>query len=367
MTQTSLSTIASLHPWRRRALQTTLALAIGGSSLLGAGAAVMAQDGSGGATPIPTPIASCSVPDLSAGNPQIQPTRTATTAPAKTVSASQASPAASPASGTPGASPAVSATATAAATTPAAASPVAASDTTAKAELTLSANAIADCLSKGDFKTLASMTGDTYRGELIGAEKPVSADDFTEIAPSLTVIPYTIMQVDDATVNGANATATVTYLIGNQVRVGEWAFTKESVGGKDVWSLDKETPMKATKPASAQAASITIKDSAYTFDPDTIEGSEVYFSITNKDAVDHEVFVVKLDKGTDVDVLLKTPGPGLPAGVAFVGQVTVPAGSDSDLLLADLKPGTYQVVDLLPNDTGLPHLSDGMEATFTVK
>lgn len=372
MTQSSMPTAAapaSLHPWRRRALQTTLALALGGTSLLGAGVAALAQDGSGGATPIPTPAASCTVPDLAAAKPTVTPTQPPTATPTPTKTKTPASPAASPVGGTPGASPVASetSTATTAATTPAAASPVAGNDDTVTAELTLSANAVADCLTKGDFKTLASITGDTFRGQLIGAEKPVSVDDFTEIAPSLSVIPYTIVQVDGATVNGSNATATVTYLIGNQVRVGEWAFTKESVGGKDIWALDKETPTAATKPASAQEATITIKDSAYTFEPDTIEGTEVYFSITNEDAVDHEVFVVKLDKGTDVDVLVTTPGPGLPAAVTFVGQVTVPADSDSDLLLANLEPGTYQVVDLLPNDKGLPHLSDGMEATFTVK
>lgn len=321
----------------------------------------MAQDGSGGATPIPTPAASCTVPDLAS----VKPAATATATVGATATATApASPAASPASGTPGASPVASATAT---TTTPAESPVASHDDTLAAQLTLSANAVADCLTKGDFTTLASFTGDDYRGQLVGADQPISADDFAGLAPSLSVIPYTIVQVEGVSASGSNATATVTYLIGNQVRIGEWAFTKEKVGGKDVWALAKETPQAVTRPGSAQESTITIKNSAYTLKPDTIEGTDVFFAITNDDAVDHEVFVVKLAKDTKVDVLVTTPGPGLPAGVTFVGQVTVPAGSDSELLLSGLEPGTYQIVDLLPNDQGLPHLSDGMEATFTVK
>ncbi|MGC4190772.1 MAG: hypothetical protein QM589_06370 [Thermomicrobiales bacterium] len=362
MTQTNLTAFAtttSRQSWRRRALQTTLALTIGGSSLLGAGVAVFAQDGSGGATPMPTPTASCTIPDLSEASQQAKPTTAPSTATAPAASTRT--------TGTPVASPVTRMTASPAATIPAAATPAAASDETLAAKLTLSANAVADCLTKGDYTTLASITGDTFRGQLIGSDEPVSAEDFADIAPSLAVIPYTISQVDGASANGSTATATVVYLIGNQVRTGEWSFTKEKVDGKDVWALDKETPQAVTKPGSAEAATVTIQNNAYTIDPETIDGGEVFFSIANKDKVDHELFVVKLDKGTDADVLLTTPGPGLPAGVTFVGQVTVPAGSDSELLLTALEPGTYQVVDLLPNDQGLPHLSDGMQTTFTVK
>ena len=341
--------IAAARPWRRRALQAALALTIGASGLLGAGAAI-AQDGSGGATPIPTPSTTCTIPNLAAISKPATPATPATNAVTTPVTA-VASPASSP---------------SVAATTPAA-SPAAGPDATLTAELTASANAVADCLTKGDFTTLASITSDAYRGQLVGADGPISAEDFADVAPSLAVVPYTIAQVDGAIASGSTATATVVYLIGNQVRVGEWTFTKETVDGEAVWALDKETPQEVTKPGSAASATVTIQQNAYTFDPATIEGNEVFFTITNKDKVDHELFVVKLDKGTETDVLLTTPGPALPAGVTFVGQVTVPAGGSGELLLTDLAPGTYQVVDLLPNDQGLPHLSDGMEGSFTIK
>ena len=350
--------IAAARPWRRRALQAALALTIGASGLLGAGAAI-AQDGSGGATPIPTPSTTCTLPNLAVISKPATPATPAT----KTVTI-PVTAVASPAGGTPEASPAASPSV--AATTPAA-SPAAGPDATLTAELTASANAVADCLTKGDFTTLASITGDAYRGQLVGADGPISAEDFADVAPSLAVVPYTIAQVDGASASGSTATATVVYLIGNQVRVGEWTFTKETVDGEAVWALDKETPQEVTKPGSAASATVTIQQNAYTFDPATIEGNEVFFTITNKDKVDHELFVVKLDKGIETDVLLTTPGPALPDGVTFVGQVTVPAGGSGELLLTDLAPGTYQVVDLLPNDQGLPHLSDGMEGSFTIK
>jgi hypothetical protein len=53
--------------------------------------------------------------------------------------------------------------------------------------------------------------------------------------------------------------------------------------------------------------------------------------------------------------------------VSYIGQATVPAGSNGTLLLSGLQPGTYTIVDLLPNAEGLPNLGDGMETTFTVE
>ncbi|MGN6030094.1 MAG: hypothetical protein ACTHQE_00380 [Thermomicrobiales bacterium] len=336
------------QPWRRRVVQSALVLTLGGASILGG--PVLAQDGSGGATPAPTAAPTCTVPTRTASG-------SATPATSRAATTAAASPAASPADGTPAAATPV------ATTTP---STSGESDAVLTKDLTQSATAIADCLTKGDFATLATITGDTYRGQLVGADEALSAEDFAAIAPSLAVIPYTIVDVADASSTSDGATATVTYRIGNQVRSGEWTFTTGSVGGKNVWVLDSETAKAVAKPAEAAESTVTIAKNAYTIKPDAFTGGEVFFSITNKDKVDHELFVVRLSDGAKVDVLLTTPGPGLPKGVTFVGQVTVPAGSDSELLLTDLAPGTYTVVDLLPNDQGLPNLSDGMSATFTV-
>lgn len=348
----SSPTIASpaAIPWRRRVVQSALVLTLGGASILGG--PVFAQDGSGGATPAPTAVPTCAMP-----------ARATTTSGSATPASAAAT---SDGTGS-------SASSGVGSSTPAAATPVAtkaatgATDAALTKDLTASATAIADCLTKGDFTTLTLMTGDTYRGELVGSDQPISAEDFADVAPTLAIVPYTIIDLTEATATADGATALVTYRIGNQVRAGEWTFNAAETDGKKIWVLDSETAKAVTKPETAADVTVSIEKNAYTIKPDAISGDEVYFTITNKDKVDHELFVVKLTDGTKVDVLLTTPGPALPKGVSFVGQVTVPAGSDSDLLLTELEPGTYTIVDLLPNADGLPNLSGGMTATFTVK
>src|SRR3712207_1318290 len=80
----------------------------------------------------------------------------------------------------------------------------------------------------------------------------------------------------------------------------------------------------------------------------------------------HELLVLRFEDGVTTDDLLRQPGPGLPEGVAYVGQVTVPAGEQAELVLVDLEHGDYTIVCLFLTPRGTPHVALGMAATFTV-
>ena len=329
-----LAHAGTFRPWRQRILTGALALALAGGVLTGAPVLVAAQDGTGAATP--TPPSNCVVPVASASD-------------VSETSAIAATPAG-----------------TAVAATPAAASQVAVSGL--QGDLTATAKAITSCLSEGNAEGLVKLTSDTFRGQLFGSDEPISASDYIALSESLTKIPYAVLAVADATNSGKDsAAATVTYTIGKQVRTGEWSFTRAEVDGHAAWVLESETPAAVEVPATAAKADVTIKGNAFTLSNAKLTSGDVAFSVKNEDKEDHEMFVVQLSSGTKVDALLTNPGPGLPKGVTFIGQVTVPASGEGELVLTGLGKGTYTIVDLLPDEEGTPHLAGGMSTTFTVE
>ena len=355
-----IATPTSGGTWRRRMLAGTVALSLVGGLLAGSPAIIAAQDGTGASTPVP-PV-TCVIPVATwNGTSASSAKATATT----TTTASTPIPASTPGS-TPmaGASPASSA----AATPPLLASPVSPTTTALENDLTASATAVLKCLSGGNVDQLITFTSDTFRGQLIGSDQPINATDYAVLAPTLPVLPYSLISVTDVTSSGKDAaSAAVTYSVGKQIRTATWDFTLGKVNGKQTWTLQSETPTAVTTPATAAKVDVAIKGNAFTLSPAKINSKDVLFTIKNGDAEDHEMLVVQLASGTKSDALLTNTGAGLPKGVTFVGQVTVPASGEGQLLLSELAKGTYTVVDLFPGKDGLPHLSGGMEATFTVE
>ncbi|HEU0164853.1 MAG TPA: hypothetical protein VFQ54_07385 [Thermomicrobiales bacterium] len=361
--------------WRHRVLAATMTVSLVGSAVAGTAGLAGAQDGTGAATP--TPPEACAVSPAT-WSKAIADAPTATPAPSPTVAPTTAAspiidgtPGASPAA-TPQASPVVPVVITPT-TAPTGTPPPTAADLL-QHDLTATSAAIVGCLSEGKAPTLVKLTGDDFRGQLIGSDQAIGADDFLSLADTLPVLPYHLLTVTDATVDedsarsdNITATAVVTYTVGKQIRAGTWTFHWTKVDGKAAWVLESEAPRAPAAPDGAAKANVTIKDNKFQLATGSFPDADVSFTIKNEDAADHEFFVIQLGGSVKADSLLTNTGPGLPKGVTFIGQVTVLAGDSSQIVLTGLAPGTYTVVDLLPDDEGIPHLSDGMEATFTIK
>lgn len=319
---------------RRAMMVSALALSIATGAVSGT---ALAQDGTGAATP--TPPSAC----------EVVPARSASVA-----ASPVASPMASPVAATP----------------VAAATPVTAEADTGSltADLEASATAIAGCLTDGNYDTLVHITGGLYRGQLIGFGEKLDPADFRALAASLPEAPYQIISVEDATPKGDDAaTAVVTYEMAHQVRKSTWEFSLQDVQGTTAWVLESETPLAPDVPQGTGAVTVTIKDNAFAIKEKDVAGPSVQITATNNDKVGHEVLVLRFEGDTTTRTLLESPGPSLPTGVTFIGQVTIPAGDTGTLLLSGLQPGTYTIVDMLPDAQGLPNLADGMQATLTVK
>lgn len=340
----------SLALTRRAAASLSGCALVAGLAFVGPASAT-AQDGTGAATP--TPPSACSVPlsDIDLANPP-----TAETAPIGTPAAIfEATPV------------------TTGDATPVAieASPV--SDAASPAdpltdELLAAATIIAGCRNERDVETYTRITSDAYRGAQFGLDGPLDAAAYGELAGTLPNVDHRIVSLDDVMIlDERSASAVVTYVEAYQQRTGMWTFVQEEIDGLQAWVLDAEEPLDPVVPDGTEDVTVEIADNRYALSSETIASPNVAFALANADEVDHEALVLRFAGDTTTADLLQNPGPTLPQGVEYIGQATVPAGGESTLVLADLPPGTYTIVCLLPDAEGLPHLASGMTAEFTVR
>ncbi len=223
------------------------------------------------------------------------------------------------------------------------------------------------CLSEGNIETTILLTSDTSRGQLVSGGIPLTPSEYEALVPTLPTVTYRLISVEDVTrADERRASATVTYIVANQVLLGVWHFVAQPVEDEQRWVVDGIEPRPVVVPAEAARIAMETRQGEYVLRGDRVAGPTVAIGITNRDEQDHEVLVLVLDRGVEVETLLAQPGPSLPKGVTYVGDLIVPAGEEGTLLLTDLAPGTYTMVDLLPDAEGIPHLVSGEVATFTV-
>jgi hypothetical protein len=254
--------------------------------------------------------------------------------------------------------------------TPVAAEATPDADAVLAAELTAVARALAACLSEGEAETVAALATENYLGQLYGGGEPLPRDDYLALAPDLDPVPTIVRSLRDAERDGDEATAEVLSVVGRQLLRSRWTFVQapaaERRRGRVAWRVEAEQPLPFDPPADASPLDVAIEEYAFGLTETTVDGPTVTIAGRNGGAEDHEILVLRFTGDATVADLLRQPGPGLPRGVAYVGQATVPAGDRAELVLVDLAPGDYTIVCLFPTPRGTPHLALGMEATFTV-
>ena len=239
-------------------------------------------------------------------------------------------------------------------------------------ELTAVAESLAACLSAGDAETVTQLAAERYLGQLFGSSVPFSRDEYVAIATQLTPIPTRIISVEDVTLaDDDRATAVVTQVVGNQFLGAVWTFEPapddERRAGESRWRLAGERQGPVSVPPGATPIDVEIGDRSFSVDERTVSGPDIVLSGTNISEEDHEMLVLRLAPGYTTADLLRASGPDLPREATFIGAQTVTAGDEGDLVLVDLDPGEYTLVCLFPDPEGIPHLAQGMEATFTVE
>jgi hypothetical protein len=225
---------------------------------------------------------------------------------------------------------------------------------------------VAACKSAGDFQTMSRLVTENYLGQVYGGGPRMSRETFLVIAETLPTPKIRFRAFDDLSILGdGEARANVTLIVGNQLIFERLTFVEEK-NRPGHWLIDSTEPLRVRPPRDHASVKLTITGNRYSPDELTADNSTVEIRASNSDKEDHELLVLKLDSGLTTNDVLTAPGPDLPNGARYIGQVTIPDRSSGALVLVDLKPGTYTIVDLLPADNGVPHLAIGMEATLTI-
>lgn len=238
-------------------------------------------------------------------------------------------------------------------------------------ELRSVADALAACLSGGSAGTVVDLATETYLGQLYAGGASLSEAEYLDLAPALDPVPVRILALDNVRGRGSEvATATVTSVVGNQLLREEWRFVQRSAAdraaGESTWRVDGAEMLAPAPPRGAAALDVTLAEYSITIGGPAA-GEDVVLTGTNLGAEDHEMLVLRFERGFTTGDLMRAAGPSLPDEVRWVGQTTLPAGATADMILTGLEPGTYTVICLLPTVRGTPHLALGMAATFVVE
>lgn len=347
--------------FHHRILAATLALSIG-LGVTNAGAI----DGTSGSTPVPVDMCALhpaapmqpATPDATpiADEPVVVATPMASPE-ASPVGSPMASPVASPVVDVPMASP-IASPVVDIPTTEATSDPV-------KDDLAAAASSILTCMSENNVEVLTLVTSPDFRGTWLGIGAPLEDADFASILPMMPRLPYEFVDILRVDTDGPTANITVVYTVGKQVMTADWVLTRADAGDTQVWRVGASSPVATAVPADAPVMNVDIQDGSFRFTPDRSAGTELVLQVTNNGQNVHEVLILRTPSTMSVAQMVASP-TGVPEGATFIAQATVPVGESGTIVLSGLRPGTYTVVDLLPDAAGMPNASSGMFTTFKV-
>lgn len=233
-------------------------------------------------------------------------------------------------------------------------------------DLEAATHAILDCMSDNNLELLLELTDEPFRGSWLGLDMSISDDDFSVLLPMMPNLPYALVEIEETSVDGDTATAIVKYTTGRQLITSEWTYQLISIDGQNVWQVQQQSSLPTEAPENASVMELTVDDGSFTFDSASAEAGDIVINVENVGDLPHEVLIVRAPGGTEAaDFAAATSG--IPDGATFIGQVTIPAGTEGSIVLTDVRAGTYTVVDLLPDATGMPNVSNGMIEEFTVE
>lgn len=238
------------------------------------------------------------------------------------------------------------------------------------------AKSLAACLSASDVNGITSLTTAEFLGDMFGGGERLSPEEFRAIVTGAPVIETRIIDVDNVRFNGlSTVSAEVQLVYGHQLLFEEWTFLYRDLGPTDGTSIDSTqgfwrahgiAPLEATAPPGATTLSVTLDEYQIRLGESTIEGSDIVFDAVNEGDEAHELLVVRLESGATVEQLLRPSTDGFPEGIAIAGQLSLLPGEEGQLVLIELEPGSYAIVCLFPDSSGVPHLAYGQQSEFTI-
>jgi hypothetical protein len=126
--------------------------------------------------------------------------------------------------------------------------------------------------------------------------------------------------------------------------------------------------LAACAPAAPQEIEFTATDHAFS-GPTTAQAGWRTVSLTNNGQEGHHLQLVLLEEGKTVDDLVAAMGenPGaFPSWARAFGGPNPGDPTVTSSAVVDLLPGSYAVIDVIPDAQGVPHVMSGMHSSLAV-
>jgi len=244
-------------------------------------------------------------------------------------------------------------------------------DAATAAQIAAAAQNVANCANAGDFEGFVALLTPNLLQTLLGVTNPYDAvEGLKQHGQSFT----TFSTSNPVTYADGSVGIDTTYNQTEYQAVSEhWTLIQDG----EYWKVDSVTTLSPVTDLDTAVVGVDLAGAK-----DDTTGKYVYTLVPAKDsapvspaldfharnlgegAEDHELVVLQLPAGADPKGLFD--GTIQQADVHFFGQVTVPSGTEADLLLIGLPAGEYTLACFFTGPDGVPHAMEGMIATFTV-
>ena len=124
-------------------------------------------------------------------------------------------------------------------------------------------------------------------------------------------------------------------------------------------------------PGGYTTVEMSVNEFAFGFRREDVTTGKIAFHVTNAGKQTHEVPLMKVPEGFDLDAAIHSEdGSGFDA-VEFVGRIEIEPGVENNMVfLNDLEPGNYALVCFFPDTSDpeqTPHAFKGMKAEFELQ
>lgn len=225
---------------------------------------------------------------------------------------------------------------------------------------------LANCVNSGDYEGAVALVTEELMMEELGTSNPYDAVEF------LAGFTMANFQVSNPMVYQDGSVSADVQYSGSQYQLN--AETWFLVQDGEYWKLDSFEGMTPEYEGDAAIVGVNLtetegEDGSITYAiapnrPDIAQIEVLVFHAINAGSEDHEIVAFRLPDGADPMGLLDGSIPE--TDVEFLGQISVDAGEQGDMVLVGLEPGVYTLACFIEDAEGVPHIVNGMVSQFEV-
>ena len=205
--------------------------------------------------------------------------------------------------------------------------------------------------------------------ELFGVSEEELADFKAQLPEFIGEDPPVARGFSDTKASGETATTVANLESEGVLDNARFTLTKDG----DTWLLDgvAEWAVSPDIPSGYKTVDLQVNEFAFGFIKDEVSTGKIAFNVSNVGKQEHEVPVIKLPEGFDLDAAIQSPDPSSFDGAEIVARIQIKPGNEYNMvLLKDLEPGRYALVCFFPDTSDpeqTPHALKGMKTTFELQ